>query len=139
MSTKQLSARVSSGFGLAASNFARAFDVICQRTGLTLVPGTLNVVLGREYALTPDGVVSVTEIGGYEDLQYARCRVIDRASEREVDAVIVRTSTQAEGRSKHGRSVLEIAAPTHLRSELELRDGSRVWIEVDRKEVLRPC
>lgn len=139
VTVKSFSGKVRSGFGVGSANFANAFTVITQRTGLSLALGTLNVRLLHAYDLLPDGTILASQGNGYEDLHYAACRIVARKSKRSQDALIVRTSTQAKGRSKHGRAILEIAAPVRLREVLELSDGDAVNVELDNHKTLRRC
>jgi CTP-dependent riboflavin kinase len=136
---KELVGRVTHGFGVAGPSFAKAFEEIGRRLGSPLVPGTMNVVLRRPYRLRPDGVVIAADGNGYEDLHYVQCTVAAKKNPSDsVPALLVRTSTQADGRSEHGLEVIELAASIRLMDSLRLSFGERVVIAFARKESIVP-
>ena len=126
----KLVGRVPTGFGLASSSFAGFFDELSRLTGISLLLGTLNLELRSEFEFTPQGTLPRAVGNGYEDLHYHACQLSSRDEPTipAVPALIVRTSTQAERRSKHSLRVLEIAAPVRLREKLRRRDRS--WVKV---------
>lgn len=136
---KTFAGRVRPGTGFATERFARAFTEIQKRTGMTLVPGTLNVKVLREYALHPDDVIPAHLGNGGEDLQYAACKIVARRSLITHPALIVRTSTQAQRRSIHALSIFEIAAGVRLRDALQVGDGDAVDLALDNHATLRRC
>jgi CTP-dependent riboflavin kinase len=133
---KPLTGVVKSGRGVASAGFSHAFEEITRRTGIALASGTLNVQVLHEYALTPEGIIPAELGNGVEAVQYAACRITSRKTKETVEALIVRTSTQAERRSVHRLDILEIAAPISLRDALRLTDGSPVIIHCNDRGVL---
>jgi len=120
------------GFGLATDRFRVAFREISKRTGLVLVPGTLNVRLKEPVWLIPDDTVPASLGNGDEDLHYSQGRLFRRVRGEilSADVVMVRTSTQAEGRSKHDLKVIEIAGATKLREDWHLENGYVVVVSI---------
>ena len=117
--------RVESGFGLATNSLAPIHDALCEKSSLALVPGTLNVRLPAPFIVVPDFVMEARDYGHHETLLLQRCRVSS------IEGLIVRTSTQAAGKS-HPLDVVELLAVRHLRESLHLDDGDALTIEVAR-------
>ena len=96
-------------------------------TGVRLYPGSLNLVLDREYRLPPEPPMRLPPevLGGRVGMNIIPYTIMGRP------AFVVRTDQNEAGLGHHGRHVIEVAADVRLRDELGLSDGDTVEIEID--------
>ena len=110
-------------------NFARFLEAYAEhyeaRLGVRLFPGTLNLEL-REPWSVPAGAqrFDPAEYPGTVGVWLVPCRLFGRP------ALVLRTDANELGRGDHPATIVEIAAPTHLRRALGLSDGSHVPVEL---------
>jgi pimeloyl-ACP methyl ester carboxylesterase len=120
-----LRGRVVSGLGDFSQGTERLHAHYERKTGLRLVPGTLNVQLDAPYDLPPHPLrLEAHEYGGTVSVNLFPCRIFGRR------AFILRTDATEQGRGRHPRSLVEVATDVRLRDLFGLRDGDVVEIEV---------
>jgi riboflavin kinase, archaea type len=101
-----------------------------EKLGFNPYPGTLNLKLGTEY-----DIKTRTELDGYPAVDIAGFKNEDRTFGL-VKCYPVMIENKVKGallsatRTHYDTSVLEIVAPVCLRKQLNLKDGSKVKIEV---------
>ena len=133
-----LEGTVFSGLGEGAYYVTKRFYMkqFIEYLGFDPYPGTLNLKLSMEHILKVQRELEsypFIEIKGFKnkDRTYGNVRcyhaLIDN---KEKGAVLLAL------RSHYDRSVLEIIAPTHLRSHLNLEDGTKVRIEIFPTKIL---
>jgi len=112
---------------VAAQNLKPVMHLIEARMGLNaLVPGTLNIKIDQDYIVLADASISPQEYGSDETVKLQRCIIFGRK------AIIMRPDThETRPNWGHGKDHLELMSPWHLRTELNLRDGDRVTVEVE--------
>ena len=120
-------AHTTTGFHVAAQNLKPVMHLIEARMGLkALVPGTLNIRIDQDYIVLPDASISPREYGFNETVKLQRCIISGRK------AIIMRPdSHETRPNCGHGKDHLELMNPLYLRTELNLRDGDRVTVEVE--------
>jgi CTP-dependent riboflavin kinase len=100
-------------------------ELYARVAGVTLFPGSLNVVVDGEYRLPPDPLrLEPDEYGGRVGMNLVPCRIGD------VPGFILRTDQNEQGTGHHGRDVVELAASVNLRETLGLVDGDAVDIVI---------
>lgn len=116
---------VRSGIGDAAQWIRRLAPHYERLTGELLFPGTLNVLLSKEWGV-PDGSLCLRgdDYGGHVSIHIVPCRFMGEP------AWVLRTAANDEGRGDHPRTVVEIASPHHLRQRFGLRDGDMVEVDL---------
>ena len=120
-------AQTSGGFHVAAQNLKPVMHLIEARTGLKdLVPGTLNIRIDQDYIVIADASISPLEYGYDETVKLQRCIISG------LKAIIMRPDThETKPNYGHGKDHLKLMSPFHLRTELNLKDGDRVTVEVE--------
>src|SRR5260370_13102277 len=94
-----------------------------RKTGMSLFPGTLNILLDYPYTLPPDVIrLEKEEYGGTVSLSLVPCRIFDTR------AFLLRTDANEAG---HPKTIIEIATDVKLRERYQLKDGDRVAVEVE--------
>ena len=97
-------------------------------TGFDLVPGTLNVELQEPWRSPADALeLPADPARGTVRVLVTPCRVGD------LDAFVLRTEANEEGRGDHPTTLVEVAAAVHLRSALGLEDGDEVTLVIPRE------
>ena len=115
--------RVTSGIGGHAHWMTVHADLYEAKTGSRLYPGTLNVVLDREWRVSGQPI-------RLEPPEYAVALSIVPCTIQGLDAFLVRTDKNDRGEGDHPPNVVEVAAVVQLRQALALDDGDPVEIEV---------
>jgi hypothetical protein len=122
---QHLRGRVTSGRGDLARWMIEYAELYARVAGVTLFPGSLNVVVDGEYRLPPDPLrLEPDEYGGRVGMNLVPCRIGD------VPGFILRTDQNEQGTGHHGRDVVELAASVNLRETLGLVDGDAVDIVI---------
>jgi riboflavin kinase, archaea type len=115
--------RIASGTGGHAHWMRLHAELYEAKTGARLYPGTLNVVLDRDWYVSGD-------VLRLEPPEYPVPLSITPCAIEGVDAFVIRTDKNDRGEGDHAPNVLEIAASGHLRSVLKLNDGDLVEVEL---------
>jgi CTP-dependent riboflavin kinase len=118
-----LRGRVASGVGDLSKWMALRADAYAEKTGVRLLPGSLNVVLDHPWRVADASLRPEPPEYGV-GMSIVPCRV------EGIPAFILRTDDNNEGRGDHPPNVVEIAAAVHLRQALGLADGDEVEINV---------
>lgn len=117
--------RVRTGLGDFAGWMERLAEDYRALLGVALVPGTLNVELDGPWSMPEERLVLEP------DPARATVRVFVVPCRIEgVDAFVLRTEANEQGRGDHPSTIVEIAARVHLRTSLGLRDGDPVELEL---------
>jgi riboflavin kinase, archaea type len=98
-------------------------DLYEAKTGVRLYPGTLNVVLDRDWHVTGDQI-------RLDPPEYAVGLSLVPCTIERIDAFIIRTDKNDRGEGDHQPHIVEIAAPVRLRDALGLRDGDEVEVSI---------
>lgn len=114
---------VQSGQGLLAPRMQPHADVFTRVAGMTLYPGSLNVLLDSPWTLPKERLrIEPSEVGVGVNL--VPCRIFDRP------AFVFRTDHHESLVEEH--RVIEVLAAIRLRDAYALADGDRVAIELSR-------
>jgi riboflavin kinase, archaea type len=127
MERELLRGRVAGGIGDLAHWMIEYADVYERKMGVRLYPGSLNVVLPEPWIVVDPPLrleASVVGVG----MNIVPCEI------EGVEAFILRTDKNNDGRGDHEPNVIEIAAPVHLRSVLGLQDGDEVEVVVPNRD-----
>lgn len=119
----KLHGRVASGIGDLAGWMSLYSAEYSRAVGVTLEPGSLNVVLDRPWVMRHPDVRLEAEVVGV-DVGLVRCRF------NGFDCWVLRTDKNNRGEGDHALDVIEIVSPMHLRNTLGIADGDEVVIEV---------
>jgi CTP-dependent riboflavin kinase len=92
------------------------------KTGVRLVPGTLNVVLSQPWLVPPGDWVRLEPPDYDVPLSIVPCKFEDIA------AFVIRTDKNNSGQGDHLPTVVEVAATVRLREAFGLRDGDEVGL-----------
>jgi len=112
---------VQAGQGLLAQRMRPHADIYTRVTGMTLYPGSLNVLLDSPWTLPTERLrLEPTELGVGVNL--VPCRIFDRP------AFVFRTDHHESWVEQH--RVIEVLAAVRLRDAYALADGDRVAIEL---------
>jgi riboflavin kinase len=116
-----LTGRVVTGVGNFAYWIERLQEHYRRKTGVSLFPGTLNVLLEEEYSV-PSGALRLEaeEYGGTVSVNIVPCRILDER------AFILRT----DAAERDSKNIIEVACEVKLRDKYALRDGDTVRVEV---------
>jgi riboflavin kinase, archaea type len=95
-------------------------DTYEAKTGVRLVAGTLNVVLGQPWLVPQAAWVRLEPPEYGVPLSIVPCKI------EGIDAFVIRTDKNNSGLGDHPATVVEVAARIHLRETLGLRDGDEV-------------
>jgi len=118
-----LHGRVASGRGDLARWMIKYADTYELVTGTRLFPGSLNVVLDREWRLPLERLrIDPARLGGRVGMNIVRCTI------RGTPGFILRTDQNEAGTGHHDRCVIEVAAAVQLRDALSLDDGDPVEV-----------
>lgn len=99
--------------------YAAAYERV---TGMTLCPGSLNVVLDEQWELPRERVrLEAPEVG--VGVSLVRCTFLDRP------AFIFRTDAD-DAKGPEQRAIIEILSDVHLRDTYGLEDGDSVEIRI---------
>ena len=121
-----LSGIVISGKGNFSYWIEKLQDHYIRRTGMSLFPGTLNVLLDYPYSLPPDVIrLEKEEYEGTVSVSLVPCRIFGRR------AFLLRTDANEAGLGHHPKTIIEIATDVKLREHYKLKDGDRVVVEVE--------
>ncbi len=123
MEREVLRGRVASGIGDLARWMTQYADLYEHMTGVRLYPGSLNVILDQPWTVG-DAALRL------EPPEYGVSMSIVPCEINGVQAFIVRTDKNNAGLGDHPPNVVEIAAPTHLRTTLGLSDGDEVEVVI---------
>lgn len=120
-----LTGKVVTGVGSFSYWIERLHEHYRRKTGMSLFPGTLNVLLEEGYSV-PAGSLSLEaeEYGGTVSVYIVPCRIFDER------AVILRPHAAEHGEDPLDRNVVEVACQVKLRDKYNLRDGDVVRVEV---------
>jgi CTP-dependent riboflavin kinase len=121
---REVKAIVTSGFGEAANHLRHLLGGIRMLTGLSVVPGTLNLRLPFPHDLRADFRVDRGAYNAYEEIFIERCLI------NAVPALMLRTDAQVHDWI-HAVEQVEVMAAVHLRSRFGLRDGDVVTLTLD--------
>jgi CTP-dependent riboflavin kinase len=122
----RLRGKVASGRGDLARWMIRYAELYEGVTGLHLFPGSLNLILDREYRLPENRLrLEPADYGGRVGMNLVPCTIAG------FRAFVVRTDQNEASTGDHGRGVLEVAA-VNLRETLGLVDGDEVEIVMGR-------
>jgi CTP-dependent riboflavin kinase len=114
--------RVASGKGDLARWMRRYAAAYERVTGMTLCPGSLNVVLDEQWELPRERVrLEAPEVG--VGVSLVRCTFLDRP------AFIFRTDAD-DAKGPEQRAIIEILSDVHLRDTYGLEDGDSVEIRI---------
>jgi riboflavin kinase, archaea type len=120
-----LRGRVCAGLGDAHVLMADHLDHYERKTGLRLVPGTLNLSLEQPFHFPPHRLrLEAAEYGGTRSISILPCEIGHRP------ALILRTDRNDLGLGPHPKTIIEIAAEVRLRESLALSDGDVVEIRI---------
>lgn len=97
----------------------RIHRAICERAGLAVRPGTVNVELPHWFTIRHDLVLWAHEYGHHEHLFFERCSVFGKPAQ------ILRTS-----QNHHGSAVLEIMGVEAIRRNHRIKIGDTIAIRV---------
>lgn len=123
MGVEVLRGRVVSGIGDLSRWMTAYADLYARTTGVRLYPGSLNIVLAEPWFVAhPPLRLEPPDIA--VGMNIVPCEI------EGVAAFILRTDKNNEGRGDHAPSVIEVAAPVHLRTTLGLEDGDEVEVVV---------
>ena len=123
---KLLTGKVVSGIGDFSYWIEKLQDHYLRKTGLRLFPGTLNILLEKEYSIPPNALrLEKEEYGGTVSINIVPCRIFGQ------DAVILRTDKNESGEGVHPKTLVEVACETKLRDRFNLKDGDIVQIEFE--------
>lgn len=101
-------------------------DLFERKTGVRLYPGSLNAILDEPW-IVADAALRL------EPPEYGVALTIVPCEIDGVRAFIIRTDKNNAGLGDRPPNGLEIAAPTHLRTNLGLSDGDEVEIVILRQ------
>lgn len=118
-----LRGRVASGVGDLARWMTQYSELFERTTGVRLYPGSLNVVLDEPW-MVYDAPLRLEPPEYGVPMSIVPCQI------RGIHAFILRTDKNNAGLGNHPPSVLEIAAPTHLRTTLRVEDGDEVVVVI---------
>ncbi len=118
-----LRGHVASGIGDIARWMTQYAELFERRTGVRLYPGSLNVILDEPWTVR-DAAIRLEPPEYGVPMSIVPCQI------NGLDAFIVRTDKNNAGLGDHPPSVIEIAAPTHLRTTLGVSDGDEVAVVV---------
>lgn len=101
-----------------------------EKLGFDPYPGTLNIKLTSDYDVKAKSELEAypaIEVEGFKDetRSFGRVKCYPAIINNKVKGAIISAM-----RSHYNASVLEIIAPTFLRSQLKLKDGNKVKVEV---------
>lgn len=119
--TLTLSGRVTSGRGIANSSLARNANVVRDALGVTIVEGSLNILLRRPVMFAEETAIQMHFDAG-------RLRLDWPAKLNGIDVWINRWHAEP-------LHVVELLSATHLRKHLSLADGDEVRLEVRKCDV----
>jgi hypothetical protein len=119
--TIKLSGHVTSGRGVATSNIRRNVEAIRNALGVTVVEGSLNLLLKHPVMLANDTAIPVFFDTGAPRLEW-------RGKLNGVDVWLSRWQTAP-------LHIVELLSTVHLRRHLHLSDGDDVQIEVRKCDV----
>jgi hypothetical protein len=119
-----LSGRVASGGGKGTSNTRRDAGKLRDALGLTVVEGTLNIILNRPVMLANDTAVQIPVDG---DGEWPRLEWPGRLNGTDVWI----------NRRAKPLHIVGLLSAVHLRQHLHLSDGDEVQIEVRKCDVAR--
>ncbi len=125
-----LCGRVKSGMGDCSKRMEQVpglLDAYSRKTGMHLVPGTLNVELETEYVVPKGRLMRLEagEYGGTVSVSIVPCKINSK------EAFILRTDANEAGTGHHPRTIVEIASDVMLRERFALADGDEVAIEIE--------
>ena len=121
MGRNVLRGRVAGGIGNLARWMIQYADLYERKTGVRLYPGSLNVTLDHPW-IVGDAAIRL------EPPEYGVSMSIIPCEINGVGAFIVRTDKNNAGLGDHPPNVVEIVAPTHLRTTLGVSDGDEVEV-----------
>jgi riboflavin kinase, archaea type len=120
-----LEGTVISGVGSFSYWMDKLQEHYTRKTGMQLVPGTLNLRLEQPYSLPKRGLrLEAEEYGGAVSVNIVPCSILGRR------AFLLRTDANEQGLGHHPKTVIEIATDVKLREAFQLEDGDRVKVYV---------
>lgn len=105
-------------------------DAYYKKTGLVLVPGSLNVELDQIWSMPKNNIrLEKEEYGGKVSVSLLPCKIKDTT------AFIVRTDKVEAGLiPTHPKNIIEIISDIKLRDKYGLKDGDQVEVTVSTGE-----
>ncbi|PZE19005.1 DUF120 domain-containing protein [Paenibacillus xerothermodurans] len=124
--SKTLRGKVVSGQGNFSYWINKLSGYYKAKTGMTLYPGTLNIMLDEPYDLPTDVIrLEKEEYGGSVSISIQECVFLGRK------AFILRTDGNASGNGDHPKTIIELATDIRLRDYYSLIDGDIVEVNLN--------
>lgn len=122
-----LKGKVTSGIGdlsFRMNTVEGLLDAYYKKTGLSLVPGSLNVELDQIWSMPQNCIrLEKEEYSGKVSVSLLACKIFD------TKAFIVRTDKVEAGQiSTHPKNIIEIISDIKFRDKYNLKDGDQVEI-----------
>lgn len=98
---------------------------IKKRLGFNAYPGTLNLKVGKKQMDVLKNIKSI-KINGFK----SKNRTFGGASCYQAKIKSINGSIIVPDLTKHKKDIIEFIAPVHLKSELKLKDGDKIKVEL---------
>lgn len=124
-----LKGTITSGLGKAAGFMAMDYYKEQSHEKLGFIPyeGTLNVIVEKKY------------VNAVKNLEPIRIKALEKGSKKysgancyKINILGIKGTIIVPDITEHGENIMEIIAPVNLKSELNLKDGDKINIDLEK-------